>query len=382
MASPAAREARPEELADHGVVVAVREFSEGDLPEVVELFQRVFPQHGWNGVEDCTRYFRDVFFDNPWRDAAVPSWVAMADGRVAGFAGMMSRPMLFRGKRIRVAVDCNFFVDPALRRSLAAVHLGKAILSGPQDLTLADGASDGVRQLWCQLGGEMPLGYNLHWMRSLRPARHLLHAVQRGMHVPRAVTGLFAPGAALADALAARLPANALHAAAPGCIEEPADAATIAADLPQLVGQKALHPCYEAASLAWLLRQATGRKGFGTLRARRVLDSRHRPLGTFVYYLQRNGVSEVLQLAAPDEHYDLVLQRLFADAWREGAVALRGRVDPDRAQQLSRRYCWLRWEAPATLVHSRDPEVLAAIRQGDSYLSRLDGEWWMRFVSG
>jgi hypothetical protein len=360
----------------------VRELSEGDLPEVVELFQRVFPEHGWTSVEDCKRYFHDIFFGNPWRDADVPSWVATAGGRIAGFAGVMARPMLFQGKRIRVAVDCNFIVDPAMRRTLAALQLGRAILSGPQDLTLADGASDSVRQLWCRLGGEVPMGYNLHWIRPLRPARHLLNTVHRRMRVPRAVTGLFTPGAALADAVAARLPGNALHAESHECIEEPADAASIAADLPLLVDEKALHPCYEASSLDWLLRQSTGRKGFGILRARRVLDARRRPLGTFVYYLQRGGVSEVLQLAAREESYDLVLQRLLADAWREGAVALRGRVDPDRAQHLSRRYCWLRWEGPATLVHSRDPQLLAAIRQGEAYLSRLDGEWWMRFVSG
>jgi hypothetical protein len=269
-----------------------------------------------------------------------------------------------------------------MRRTLAAVQLGRAILSGPQDLTLADGASDSVVQLWRGLGGEVPLGYNLHWIRSLRPARHLLTAARRRLRVPRAVTSLFSPGVALVDALAARLPVNALHVDTQECSEEPADAATIAADLPGLVDGKTLQPCYEPASLAWLLRQAIGRKGFGTLRARRVLDSRQRPVGLFVYYLQRDGISEVLQLAARDEHYDLVLRRLFADAWREGAVALRGRVDPDRAQQLSRRHCWLRWEGPATLVHSPDPAILAAIRQGDAFLSRLDGEWWLRFVSG
>ena len=153
------------------MVVAVREFSEGDLPEVVGLFQRVFPRHGWNSVEDCRRYFREVFFENPWRNGAVPSWVAVSGGRIAGFAGMMSRPMLFRGRRVLVAVDCNFIVDPAVRRSGAALKLFKAILSGPQDLTLADGAIDAVRHQWCQLGGAMPLGYNLHWIRPLRPAR-------------------------------------------------------------------------------------------------------------------------------------------------------------------------------------------------------------------
>jgi hypothetical protein len=32
------------------------------------------------------------------------------------------------------------------------------------------------------------------------------------------------------------------------------------------------------------------------------------------------------------------------------------------------------------LVHSRDPEIMAAIHRGEAFLSRLEGEWWLRFL--
>jgi hypothetical protein len=76
------------------------------------------------------------------------------------------------------------------------------------------------------------------------------------------------------------------------------------------------------------------------------------------------------------------LQRLLADAWRHGAVAVRGRLDPRHVQELSDQHCWLRQEGPRTLAHSRDAEIMAAIQLGDATLSRLEGEWWMRFQGG
>ena len=78
-------------------------------------------------------------------------------------------------------------------------------------------------------------------------------------------------------------------------------------------------------------------------------------------------------------HFDRVLQRLLADAWRHGAAAVRGRLDPRFVQEHSARHCWLRTDGTWTLVHSRHADVMAAIQQGDAFLSRLEGEWWLRF---
>jgi hypothetical protein len=113
-----------------------------------------------------------------------------------------------------------------------------------------------------------------------------------------------------------------------------------------------------------------------------VLDDERHLIGWYLYYVQAGGVSEVLQVAARDGAFDCVLQRLLADAWRHGATAVRGRLDPRHVQQLSDRHCWLRREGTWTLVHSRHADVAAAIEQGDAFLSRLEGEWWLRFLGG
>jgi hypothetical protein len=189
------------------------------------------------------------------------------------------------------------------------------------------------------------------------------------------------PLAALIDASSTHLRSNRFLGEASELVEEPLDPGVMADDFPEFARGKSLRPVYDARCLAWLLEQAAVRRGHGTLRARRVLDRERRPLGWYVYYARRDAISEVIQLVARGGAYECVLERLLADAWRQGAAAVRGRLDSEHAETLTGRGCWFRWEGPATLVHSRDPEIADAIRRGDALLSRFDGEWWMRFVS-
>jgi hypothetical protein len=310
----------------------------------------------------------------------LPSWVAEDDGRICGFYGVMPRPMLFRGRPIRVAAICQAMVDPDRRGGLTAVQLVKACLSGPQDLTLADGAHESSRQLWLGIGGASPLLYNLHWTRPLRPARYVLQLLQERAAAPAALTLAARPLGALVDALAARSRANRFYREQGGLTEEPLDAATMLAHLPSVFDGNALRPVYDARALAWLLEQTARKTRHGTLRARAVLDGERQVIGWYLYYVLAGAVSEVVQVAARNGSFDRVLRRLLADAWRHGAAAVRGRLDPRYAQELSDRHCWLRQEGSATLVHSRHADVLASIQQGDAFLSRLEGEWWLRWT--
>jgi hypothetical protein len=182
----------------------------------------------------------------------------------------------------------------------------------------------------------------------------------------------------LVDALVTRLRPNRFYRETVDLVEDALDPATMLTHLPDVLRGSALQPVYDARSLAWLLDQTARKTRHGRLRARAVRD-RERLLGWYLYYIQAGGVSEVVQLAARDGLYDRVLQRLLADAWRHGATAVRGRLDPRFALELSDRHCWFRLDGSWTLVHSRHADVMAAIQQGDAFLSRLEGEWWLRF---
>src|SRR5690242_4205313 len=189
-------------------MTTLRTFAADDIPAAAELFGRVYPEQRWTSPAACEAYFHEMLFDNPWRDLGLPSWVAEEDGRMAGFAGVMPRRMLFRGRPIRVAVGCQFMVDPNRRSGLTALQLARAALSGPQDLFIADRANDPTRQLWPRLGGTAPLLYNLHCTRRLRPARSALSRQGERRVLPHLLALPERPLDAVPDAGPARLHPN------------------------------------------------------------------------------------------------------------------------------------------------------------------------------
>lgn len=364
-------------------MATIRIFVEDDIPAAAALFGRVYPEYRWASQAACESYFREMFFGNPWRDPELPSWVAEEDGRVSGLYAVMPRPMLLRGRAIRVAVACQFLVEPDRRNSLlTALQLAKACISGPQDLTLADGANALSRRMWVGIGGIAPPLYSLHWIRPLRPARYVLSLLENRARFSLPLTLAARPLGALADVLAARLRPNRFLREEGELSDDALDPAAMLTHLPEVLDDNALRPVYDARTLAWLLDQAARKTCHGALRGRAVLDGERRLIGWYLYYVRAGGASEVVQLAARNGSFDRVLQRLLTDAWRHGAAAVRGRLDPRHVQELSARHCWLRTDGTWTLVHSRHADVIGAIQQGDAFLSRLEGEWWLRFLGG
>src|SRR2546430_15422848 len=114
-------------------MATLRTFAENDIPAVAALFGRVYPQQRWASQAACEAYFREILFNNPWRNLDLPSWGAEEDGGVAGFAGVMPRRMLFRWRPVRAAVGCQVMGGPNPRHGLTAWTLARGALSGSHD---------------------------------------------------------------------------------------------------------------------------------------------------------------------------------------------------------------------------------------------------------
>ena len=50
------------------------------------------------------------------------------------------------------------------------------------------------------------------------------------------------------------------------------------------------------------------------------------------------------------------------------------------AGELGQMQCFFRNCGELTLLHSKDPGLLAPILAGNAFFTRLEGEWWMRFL--
>jgi hypothetical protein len=362
---------------DAGVGI-VRAFTRSDIPAVVALRRQLFSKSERSSARELAKYMEQIFFDGPLADSRLSSYVYLdEDGRVAGFMGVVPRQMLFGGHTLRVAVGTQLMVA-AHCRGLAARRLARALIQGPQDLTISDAANSAARSIWASVGGRTALAYSLCWTRALRPARYAALRASKVNLASRALAFAARPLCAAADAAFApqsrRERARLLRSTI-----EPMDIARHLPELSEVLERWSLRPRYEPKSLEFVLADVAARKRFGDLQRVAVRDTNGQLIGWFLYCLSRGGISTVVQFAATKGSTDLVVARMLDHARRLGAIALAGRFDASTVQELSDAGADFRREGPWMLYHSRHLGVERAIEAGDAFLSRLEGEWWMSF---
>jgi hypothetical protein len=260
---------------------------------------------------------------------------------VGGFVGVMPRPLLWKGSPILAAVATQLMVAPGLRGSVG-LKLARAFFSGAQDLSISDTANEAARRLWTAVGGVASPGRRMLW-------RHRLEG--RGGPPVGAFTATLDP----AELLPCMIDVLSSHRVA---------------------------PVYDLRSLTWLIRVASGKGQFGRLAGGVVRDIAGAAVGWVLYY--RGGANrraEVLQMGSIPGARGLLLEHAMWQAWSHGARELRGRVEPAFRSALSAAQCEFTATGPWVLLKADDPDLLNDLEPGrdDTFLSRLDGEWWLAF---
>lgn len=359
---------------------AIRAFTASDISGVAALHREVFKTSvdGADAAEGYRAYFTRVFLDNPSCDPALPSLVYTdRDGRVIGFLGVVPRHMTIHGRRIVAAISSQFIVAPSPQTGLVALQLASAFLNGPQDLSISDEANDTSRRIWEGLGGATALWHSLYWTRPLRPARLAASLVwnRPGFGL---LARMAAPFVSLADTFAAGLINRVPHAGPDGEAAEALNSRTMLAAMPRCAPSTPLRVDYDERTLAWLLTLAARRKRTGALRASVVRDH-DRVVGWYLYHLDTDRTATVLQVAAEQDRTGDVLDRLFAHAFADGAIAASGRVDARDVHALTDRHCVLHRRGPWVLVKARHRELLRPFETGEASFTRFDGEWCLGF---
>ena len=354
---------------------AIRALVPADVPAIAALRSRAFRFSEWATRPELERALHHTFFGNPWSDGQSPSLVYERDRRIVGFLGVVPRPFRCRERRITVAMSTLFMTDPD-DRGFAGIELLARFFEGTQDLALADSANDASRLLWTRAGGVAVPGYGMTWSRPLRPFEHTL-----GRTLSGAGLGLgrgLRPLARLLDAIAARRGPEACRPprAAAGHQVTLREFAQVAEDMAR---HYALASETDEAALEWLVKWVEGRRDLGAVRPVVVSDEAGAVLGCYLYAGDRIAVKPVIQFCAREREFDTVLDDLAYRAWREGAVLVEGRADGQQMPLFGKRRDVVLHQGSWVLAHSRDPGVMEAVQQGDCFLSRLDGEWWMRF---
>ena len=359
----------------------VRTFVQEDIPQVATLKWRFL--HNGSGPPPPTMesYFRELFFHGPFSEKTLPSLVCENErGRVVGFLGISRRRMSFHGKPTEAAVGSSLVVDPESRSTMAGLKLIKCFLSGKQDLAMTDTANQVTQQLWTRLGGSTASLYSIHWSRPLRPAQYAAYAASRLRRGPlsRAFVLSSKPICKIVDAIATRILSSPFLQKPSSITEEELTVETLLACMRDFSEPGSLRPEYDRDSVKWLLDFMGQMNAFGSLRKVLLRNKASKIIGWYLYYLNRGGLGEVVQVGASHSSVKAVLDHLSYDAWTHGAVALHGRLDSYLLQESLGKSCFY-FLGNRLLVHSRDPELARHIQAGSAFLSRLDGEWCLRF---
>lgn len=364
--SHAARTGRP------ATGLRVRAFVPEDLPAVVSLHRRAFGDSPLS-TSQLEAHLARIFRDQPWCDPACPSLVCEEpDHGIIGALGVMARPMVFHDRRILVAVSHNFMVDPDYRQTLAALRILQVFVNGPQQLSIAEATSQAQR-LWSGLHGETASAYSHRWIRPLALAR----STRALCRMPAGAGGILMRAATAAvDQVAAWTSLNPFEVPRTTLVGEPLDAAILDAALQSLTASWHLRPLYTLQSLSWLLDSLNRRESSGAFHQIALRNAAGARVGWYLYYLQRSGVAQVVQLAGRRDSLEDVFAHLLRHARERGAVAVTGRNDPALMPICVAGRCLFRGE-PWTLVHASDPAIGDAVHRGAVFLTPLEGEGWI-----
>ena len=367
------------------VKAGVRPLGETDVPIVADLVWRVLHERQGSAPLALRTYIDELFLRNPWvQDDIRPLVYQDADGKIVGFFGVVPRPMSIQGKTYRFAFGSNFVVEAGSRASFAAMQLVNAFMKGPQDVSITDSATEGVRQLFTSLKFSMVPIYSLLWARPLRPSMYALNGVARLKRNRKiaAVGALASPLCHMLDALAAKVKISPFYQTASSLNAEVLDNGTLLECVSRVPGKQWLIPQYDRASLDWVLNFVEKRNAYGTLRKILLRDDKGKIVGWYIYGLQPAGIGEVLQIGVEAASAGRVLDHLFHDAWQNKLVGLHGRMEPQFMEEFTKRSCFFLRNGSWTLAHSRTPELLVPVFSGNSFFSRLEGEGCLRFGGG
>ncbi len=359
----------------------IRPFEPEDAAAVASLWQYWF--RGKSRVPDpgLVDLVTRIYVEDPNTDDEVRSLVAEDEaGKMLGFLGVSVTPVMLDERPGKLAGIFPSVVDPDAPTTVAAFLLRK-FLAGPQDFTFSDGGHVKFERIWELLGGQILQLQSLRWVKAFRPGRVALGAMaaRRGSVATLApVLGPFVGGA---DSLARRFMGSRLTASASvdAYVTEPLTPGVLAANAPDLLGKKRLRPLYGEAHMEWQFREMTKYLEQGEFRAKLVRTAKGAVAGWYVYYLKVGGVSRVYDVEARPEHLAGVVAELFAEANRDGAGALIGRMEPRLRGVMNRAGAFVHNGGSLQMAHSRDASLLDDAQLGRLAFSRLQGEnwyWW------
>ena len=351
-------------------------FEPRDILRVASLYDIVFERGDGKPSNRLCEHFEELFFNNPWADPLVPSWIYETNqGDIKAFVASHPRKMLFDGEPIMCAATGYWMVAEDYRgRRLGSLMSRHSAEQGPV-LSYSDtGRPYGTpgRGIWQRAGhGGRILVASIQWECVLRSSRRC-DATKGGSRI------LQLPRRIVDEARLRRrrwrmeplLEGTRISDVAPSTMEQ----------LPEMLrpGTR-LYPRYDAEYVSWLFKVTASTFTRGELRHSTVVHRDGKGIdGWYFLYLADTGKAEVLQIVSKQEGHERTLAQLLAHAYAEGATSVMGHWSGHdvllAAQSMG---CHIGYIPSRTSIYTHNTEIMRAVMSGDYFLSGFEGDSWL-----
>jgi hypothetical protein len=308
--------------------------------------------------------------DYPWVDPELPSLVATADDEaVIGFIGSQVRRLRFEGRDIRGVCCTSLAVAADHRGGPTGGRLLRALVSGPQEITWSDGATDPVRRVWQALGGHLDHARAADFFLLLRPARWLA-GVGRVVARREGVSREDVPVGGFPFAAIGRRAGRSEPVDQTGITGEDAGAAGIIESQPEIWPKLRLGVAWDEPQLAHLLAEVEAAFGSAVCR---LVRRNGRAIAWYVYLSRPGRISKLLHFAAAERDAEQAFAELVDHARAAGSTGLAGRAEPHLEETLRHRLAVLGY-ARQPIIQAKDPAIAATAATSSALITRLGGE--------
>ncbi|TIS55085.1 hypothetical protein [Mesorhizobium sp.] len=365
----------------------IRALECADLPAVAGMFQRVLRKDRTEAPAALVEYMKRFYLDAPGWGSDLRSLVHVNDaGHVSGFVGVHALPMKFSGRQLRAAICSSLMVEDHERDPMAGARLLKAFLDGPQDISFSETANDTSVKLWTRLRGVVLPQYSLDWVRVMRPSTFMLSLFANRIELARMLNPFAHTFDRFYRKRMKRSERRWTGVAADGAGQGAFRASEIGSDtfaklVEPFTAQFPLRPEWMEGQLDHILSHAAQKPDLGELVYVSVASPTGTNVGAFAYYTRTDRIGRVLQILSLPGQAGPVIDCLIDHAAARGVCGLRGRIQPALLEaMLGRRIAFV--PVASTVVHSRDPELLDAMKNSQVFLNGLAGEQWSRLIGG
>ncbi len=348
--------------------------TEDDVPAIAEMHSKIKFKNEVPNSEGLRDYYRKIFFHNPWHDKNFSSFVYRNSGKVIGFIGVIPRQMYFRGETIKVAVSHRLMVCPHSGHPFAAAQLIRKFLSGPQDLSLSDGANNMGRKFWEGMGGSTSMIYSMNWIRPLKPCSYAINVLSQ-QNGRKTAALMLKPAASIFDSLGAAKLIEPVFSSE--CTSVETDDRTLLDCFFEFSKYYTLNSEYEYEKWKWLMDFLRSNQHRGSFKAFAVYKGAKELIGAYACYQSKKRINEVILLLARRDSRNKVLQHMLSEAKKDNVMCLWGRVEPKFIDSLGSNRCLFK-QGSWALIHTKRPEIIETINSGEAFLTALEGELWLR----